>query len=203
MFSKPKLYTCLDDIIISSFFKILDTKDMKYMFKDSKLHKKYEGLANKNWMDIYDEYLDVTENSESVNYFRLIDELSYLKLRYKVIGSLIESLNEHNKELVGKELNAWGVIFNIKGTVKDQEENLLRFLRASKNKILRKTSELEEITKREDKKKFNFIEQKMRLTHITGINIDADKMVMTEWIETEKIAEQIIKSRQKEVSRNG
>ena len=198
---QAKIYTSLDDIPVDNFFGVVASKDLKWMYVN-RPRKKHAKIVQETWMKIYDNYIDATQNNESLNYFRLLDEVSYLKHRHKVISALIYSLNEINKEIIGEELVAWGVIFNPKLTVKAQAENLKRFLRAADNKILRKTSELEAISEKDKKEPLNILKQKVELEHIVGIKINTKTMFMSEWIEIVSLAKSILEMK-KQAAQNG
>lgn len=199
----PKIYKSLDDIFVYNFFKLLNTLDMRYLYLKTPPKSKVIHSADvfEVWSSIYNAYLEKIEDSVSINYYKLIDEVSYLEHRYIIIHTLIYSLTESNKKTIGKELTAWGVMFNIKGKVAPQQENLERFLRASTNKILRKKSELDAITNKKGKAvSINILKDKIQLEHITGVKINIHTMVMSEWLEIRALAENISESRKKQTT---
>ena len=199
----PKIFKSLDDIFVYNFFKALETRDMRYLYLKlpPKRKIKHFPLVFDTWAAIYNSYLEKISDNVSMNYYRLLDEVSYLEYRYTIINTLVYTLTESNKKTIGKELAAWGVIFNIKGKVAPQQENLERFLRAATNKILRKKSELETISKKKAKTPpMNILKDKIQLEHITGVKINIYTMVMAEWLEIRALAESISESRKKQAT---
>lgn len=194
----PKPYNSLDDIPVFNFFEIMEKGNYKWLFSKPKkdILNPSKELYNA-WNNLYDDYVEKTQTAETTNYFQLSKLVAELETRYMIISALIHSLDEQNKETIGRELNAWGVIFNIKGKVSAQKENLERFLRASSNKMKRKRSELTTITENDKKKAFNLYKDKITLESATGVKIDVYKMVMSEYIAVHELGVEMIEQRKK------
>ena len=194
------LYTTTEDIPIFNFDKILTTNNYAYLVEGWDYRKEIivPETASKNWNEIYNEYCSKTENNEALIYYALVTELDYLETRFNIVVTLIESLSDHNKESFGRELNAWGFMFNIHGKIEDQIEALQRQLRAAKQKIDIRRNRLE--TMQTDEAPTSLIKQNIKLKRITGLDIDTKKTTVDEWIELHKEAKEIV---QQKNSRNG
>lgn len=191
------LYTTTEDIPIFNFDKILTTNNYAYLVEGWNYRDEVEvpEEAPQMWNDIYNEYCSKTENNEASIFYALVVELDYLETRFNIVVTLIESLSEHNKEAFGRELNAWGFKFNIKGNILDQIENLKRQLRAAKQKIDIRRNRLESM--KSEEVGTSLIKQNIKLKRITGLDIDTKKTTVDEWIELHKEAKEIIDANRK------
>lgn len=203
----PSMYSGLDDITVKIFFDIASNKSYEQMFLSKVVRnvapkiKRLLKRAEMAYIEIYHDYSEAVSTSASKNYYLVLNELDYLRHRFLMLAKLIECLNDENKEYIGKEILAWGFIFNPKGKVKDQMPTLERQMRGAQNKIRRKTSEVEDLEKNMEKSSDGLIKQKLQLQRITELTINIEKTTMKEWIEIKNIAKEIIEA-QKRANRN-
>ena len=197
------IYTSIYEITIRRFYAIIDTGNhylllkvplLKHFFKKEKLLFK--------WLKIYDEFAEKINPRASKSYYLLYNEIENLKVRYAVVASLISSLSERNKDIIGKELRRWNFLFNDGKPVADQIDDLERQLRGAKSNIIRKQSEFDEIARKANKERRNIVKELLELEHMTGVRLSQDN-TMGELLELREIAQDIIKSKKKALKRNG
>lgn len=199
-----KIYGTLNTIPVYNFYKIVEENDVRYVIKNWRKKKKDIKIpeqAKISWDNIYDEYNKKTKNKELDTYLYLTNEVSHLETRYFFVSGLIHRLSEANKKEFGKELNAWGIKFNIEESIESQLDLLQAQVRASKNKYIRKNDELSELKGyKSNQKQTSLTKQKIELIHVTGVPINEYKMSMNEWLELIELANEIIKSKSKKQS---
>ncbi len=201
-------YKSLNDITVKVFYDILATQNYVLLYKNVFIKKiasksKYlQQKASNLFVEIYDSYCFKTEDNKTKNFFSLILELQYLNIRYKIVTELMMCLNESNKKEIGKELHRWNIIFHNEKSVYSQKNQLKRQIKAARNKINRKDSELEDLLKKNKKKSQSIFTEKVNLEKLIGISINIEKTTMTEWFELKDIAKEIIENK-KRALKNG
>jgi hypothetical protein len=201
-------YKSLDDITVKVFYDILKSRNYYLMYRYSFMHyiaKNVSKIKNKgylNFQDIYSTYCDKIGDNKSANYFALVNEISHLHMRFNIVKQIVMRLNESNKHFLGKELHRWNFIFNPKEKVINQREQLIRQLKASINKLKRKNNELDSITEKNEQSTKTVYTEKINLEQIIGVTIDLEKTTMSEWLELQTIAKDIVKQKNKAV-KNG
>lgn len=136
------------------------------------------------WDDLYNEYFQLTSNSEHQQYFRLVLEVRWLKNRLIYAPILIDlafKTPEKERKLVFDELKKWKL--NIK-TEKDLEK-AAAILNNSKTKIKRKESELQELNEKNEKLSTNKISlesQAVKIYKRIGLKPDIFKDSVLTWL---------------------
>ena len=185
------LYNSTGNLPIYNFDKIVRNNDYRYLVigwnerDDIELPKEVDNV----WQEIYNEYCVKTENNEALTYYALHNEVSYLETRLEIIIALIENMTEDNKEEFGRELNAWGVKFNIKGSIASQIPNLKTALRGAKQKYDIRLEKLNGM--KSDDEPMSILRQIIKLDRITGIKINIKTDVVDYLIEVNKEAAEI------------
>jgi len=196
------LFLGIGDMPIYNFDKILKTNNLSYMVVDWNERKEIKPPeeAVKKWEGIYNKYCELTADNETLTFYSLNSEISYLEMRYLAIISLVENLCEAYKKEIGLRLNKWGIPFNIKGKIKPQLELLKRHIRIAEQNIKIKQRKLKEL-KKDDDEGSTILQQKIRLERITTLKIDLRKTSVEEWIELHNEAKSIVEQQKK--ARNG
>ena len=159
-------YKSLNDITVKVFYDILLSQNYVLLYKNiftQKIALKSKYLQQKTsnlFAEIYDSYCYKTEDNTTKNFFSLILELQYLNIRYKIVTELMMCLNEANKKEIGKELHRWNIIFHNEKSVYSQKNQLKRQIKAARNKINRKDSELQDLLKKNEKKSQSIFTEK-------------------------------------------
>lgn len=191
------LYNSTGNLPTYNFDKILRNNDYRYLVigwnERDEIEQPEEG--KEVWNSIYEEYCKKTENNEALSYYALYNEVSYLETKLTVIIALIEGITEANKKDFGREINAWGIPFNIDGNVLDQLPLLKRHLKGLKQKYDIRLHKLENMKK--DEEPISILKQKIRLERITGLKIDLRTCVVDEWIEINKEAVEIAEAQRR------
>ncbi len=201
-------YKSLNDITVKVFYDILTSRNYYLMYryafmrKIAKIVPKLTQIGYDGFQNIYGIYCDKIGDNKSANYFALMNEVSYLHMRFNIVKQIVTRLNEVNKHFLGKELQRWNFIFNVKESVKKQKEQLVRQLKASMNKLQRKNSELQTILEKQETKSKSVYTEKINLEQIIGVTIDLEKITMSEWLELNDIAKEIVRQKNKAV-KNG
>lgn len=192
------LYKNTGDIPIHNFDKILRGGDYRYMLRSWNEYEEvlHMPIETKNvWREIYDSYCQKTVNNESLTYYALCNEVSHLETRLAIVIILIENITEENKKAYGKELNAWGIAFNIDGNIKDQLPRIKKQLKTAKQKYEIRKNKLDNL--KSDEEPTSLLKQKIRLERITGIKINTRECVVDEWIEINNEAKEISEASKK------
>ena len=176
------LYLGTSDLPIYRFDKIQSTNNLAYMIIDwnERDEVKIPEGANELWEQIQEVWHEKTSNNEAMIRNALVSEVDYLERRLYAISVLIHSITEKNKKAFGEELNAWGVKFNAKKTVKSQLKDLNRQVRAAKTKIGLKQSDLEQMNT--DDAPMGILKQKIKLERALGLKIDIKTTPVDEWL---------------------
>lgn len=176
------LYLGTSDLPIYRFDKIQSTNNLAYLIIDwnERDEVKIPEGANELWEQIQEVWHEKTSNNEAMIRNALVSEVDYLERRLYAISVLIHSITENNKKAFGEELNAWGVKFNAKKTVKSQLKNLNRQVRAAKTKIGLKQSDLEQMST--DEAPMGILKQKIKLERALGLKIDIKTTPVDEWL---------------------
>ena len=192
------LYLGTSDLPIYRFDKIQQTGNLAYLVMDWDERKeiKVPEAAQTLWESIEDVWHEKTSNTKSMMYFKLVNEVDYLEKRYTMLSTLIYGISEANKEDYGKEINAWGFKFNIKGKIRPQIKDLERQLRAAKTKISVKQNELKNLTN-SDKKGFSLLKQKIKLERVLETKVNLKETPVDEWLELFNEAEELIEQKRK------
>ena len=187
------LYLGTSDLPIYRFDKIQQTGNLAYLVMewDERKEIKVPEAAQTLWGSIEDAWHEKTANNESKTYYAIVNEVDYLEKRYTMLSTLIYGLSEANKEEYGREINAWGFKFNIKGKIRPQIKDLERQLRAAKTRIVVKQNELKNLTN-SDKKGISLLKQKIKLERVLETKINLKETPVDEWLELFNEAEELI-----------
>lgn len=175
------LFLGIGDIPIYNFDKVLKTNNMSYMVVGWNERVDFEYMPINTmikWREIYNEYCKRTSNNEALTMYSLSCEIGYLEMRYVVIHNLIYGMSEANKKEFGKELNAWGIPFNIDGNILKQLPQLERQLRIAKQNLDMKNRKLKDLRgddNDDDAEEFSFLKQIIIIQEQLGIKIDIKK----------------------------
>lgn len=171
-----KLYLGIGDMPIYNFDKILQTNNLSYMVVDWNERKEIEipKDANERWEEIYNEYCKITANNDALTFYSLNCEVLYLETRFYIVSNLINGLSEINKESFGRELNAWKIPFNIKGSIKKQAEQLKRHLRIAEQNLNMKKRKRDAL-KNDDVEETTLLKQVIIIQEQLGVKIDIRK----------------------------
>ena len=202
-----KVYSSCDLLPISLFHEILKTSDYTLLYQD------YENLKKKPiteeiyalWEDIYDEYLGLIKDETIRYYFELEKEVLYLNRRYETAFFMIKQISDGVLDMnlivaYVNELSKWGYVIDLSKDLDDELNKAVRQLKASRNTINLRESELKELKKSMDKNvgSMSLIEQAARLEQGLGReNIDIDKTVVTKWFILLNLLEEINRAKRK------
>lgn len=155
------------------------------------------------WKEIYNEYCDISDNTDSQEYLRSVGQLNELDQKYRFCLILVEIiLTTTDKEILQKtfkELSAWGFAFN-QSKMDTELDRFMVWLRSIKSQMNFINAELESHLK-SNTHPIRLEKQQVKLERATGRNdIDLKKCSVAKWLEIIKDAEEI--ARLKEKSKN-
>ena len=179
--STKSIYTDLDDLPIYNFMKCVKG-ELKYMHEERR--GKVTRKLRKKWDKLYNKYCELTYTNETLNYYKLVGEIDYLVNRERICKILISSiLKTPLKDCLPliNELSEWGLSINIKNNLKEEINRCILILNNSKNKIERKTNELE-LIKNKPVEEISLQAQKAKLHRLLSINVDLKSTSVTEWL---------------------
>lgn len=171
-----KLYLGIGDMPIYNFDKVLNTNDYRYLLVkwDERKEVEVPESANDRWKKIYNEYCERTAGNEALDFYSLSCEVAYMQMRFVIVSHLVFGLSEATKESYGKELNAWRVPFNTKGSIKKQIPNLERYLKILKQNLDMKSRKLSAL-KDKNVEQTTLLKQVIIINEKLGVKINIKK----------------------------
>jgi hypothetical protein len=202
-------YKNCDELPIYNFYKVLEEKDFNYLYPNFDGYNAVEKHQDieKEWKRIYKEYLVLSGDKTTLEYYELIGDVMYLTTRYKVVSALLTILatSAMEKEVISlyvAELKSWEYVINTNNSFEKEMEKMVVQLKQSENKIRIKESKLEELKKENSSgENFTLIQQQVKLEQALNRNeIDVKKVSVSKWIvmmnEVKEIKEQQLKQQQ-------
>ena len=166
-----KYYRNCDEIPIYNFYKVLQEKDYNHLYPEFDGYNSVEHHDDieKTWKKIYDEYVDLSGDKTTMQYYELMGDILHLTTRYKVVSALLTILATSAMEkevtlLYIAELKSWDYVINTKNPFEKEIEKMVLQLKQSENKIRIKESKLEELKKENSSgESFTLTEQQVAL----------------------------------------
>lgn len=186
-----RYYRDCDSLPIYNFHKILETKNLNYLYLD---YDEYEDIESdkdlsETWSSIYEEYLKLTNDNTTLMYYELTEEVLYLETRYKVAFTLINNLVNipMTDEFVFaycQELSKWKFKIDLEKDLGEELDKAIKQLKASEVRLKLKQKELKDlIDKNNDGESLSLVKQVVKLEQGLGRNnIDPKTTSVTKWI---------------------
>lgn len=200
------IFTGTHDMFIYNFEMCLIKDDLRYMVigwnerDDVELPENIEEV----WFEIFNNYCSKTRTADSDMHYSVINELSYLTLRHKILVELFASINEKNRKEFAVEIRGWGFRIDDNKLLFEQQSNFEKQFRAANQDIELKQSELDKLREtNEQGEPANLFKRKIRLERITDLKIDIRTCVLDEWIEINNEAESINEEYKKQAVNHG
>lgn len=186
-----KYYRNCDELPIFNFYEILKTKNYAYLYLD---YDGYDDMVAKDnfqdvFQDIYEEYVNLIGDNTTLIYYELIKDVLYLETRYKVVSSLMKNMTstpmnkETRKAYIGA-LRKWRYKIDEKKDFGDEMIRVVRQLKASKNALKIKQSELKALREKNDNgSNLTLVQQEVKLEQaLSRNNVDTKKTSVTKWV---------------------
>ncbi|MEN8122202.1 MAG: hypothetical protein ABFS35_17785 [Bacteroidota bacterium] len=183
-----RLHTSCSTLSIYAFDKISDKSDLRYLVigwnEFDKVNIDQE-KANEIWQDIFNEYIELSDDNKIAMYYATLMEVSQLKARKYTVNKLLDRLvNITDKEMIDAyifELNKWKFRINKDKPLKDEMVRMYAQLRATNNKINLKEDELKNY--KQEGESLSLTEQVVKLENATGrALIDPKTTSVEKWI---------------------
>ena len=100
------------------------------------------------WEILYNNYCELTANSETSRYYRLIGEITWLENRLIYVPEIINLILKtplNDRKHLFNELKRWKLYINISKNLEKEINIVLSALNNSKTKLKRKLNELEDL----------------------------------------------------------
>lgn len=198
--SVERLYRNCDELPIWNFDQLISGKGFEWLIYDYDGYGDYEldeEKCNSIFEKIKEEYFENSQNQDSINILVLEAEIDYLTRRYSIIYALLEVMkdgcSEKNKSILIGELKRWRYYINERKSFKQEIKRLIKQHESSKTLINRKQSELENLVNT-GSKKITLLRQKIKLQRTLSMQMDLKKISVTEWLEINKEAEEVIQN---------
>lgn len=103
-------YKSCDTLPIYNFYKILNTKDLKWLIKgyDGEEQQADEDKLIELWENVYEEYIDLLGNKGINKKMVVVNQLSKMEMEIRIVSSLIKIYSEHKYEEIGDQIDQWG-----------------------------------------------------------------------------------------------
>lgn len=221
-----RYYRNCNEIPTYNFYKTVEKKDLRYLYVDfdeyndidfpplkfyenvdekllteaQKEEKRISDLLSENWQDIYDEYLELTDDRNSLYYYELIGEINRLKVIQKIVEDITELLLNNNfsedfQKLFTLEMKKFGYEIDKNQPFADEVIKVKNRLKRANTKIAIKESELDELKKGQEGKSLTLTEQEVKMEQALRRNeIDTKKIVIAKWIAMMKEVKIIIEA---------
>lgn len=198
--SVERLYKNCDELPIWNFDQLISGKSFEWLIYDYDGYGNYElneKECNTLFETIKEEFFAKSQNQDSINILMLEAEIDYLTLRYTVVYGLLEVMkggcSEKNKPSLISELKRWRYYIDARKSFKQEIKRLKNQHDSSKTLINRKQSELENLVST-GSKKITLLRQKIKLQRTLSMQMDLKKISVTEWLEINKEAEEVIQN---------
>lgn len=200
-----RYYRNCNEIPTYNFFKTVEKKDLRYLYVDFDEYNDIKLIPEleKAWEDIYDEYLDLTDDRNSLYYYELIGEINRLKVIQKIVEDITELLLNNNfsedfQKLFTLEMKKFGYEIDKNQPFIDEVIKVKNRLKRANTKIAIKEAELDELKKGQEGKSLTLTEQEVKMEQALGRNeIDTKKIVIAKWIAMMKEVKIIIEANKK------
>lgn len=186
------LYKSCADLPMHNFNEVRKTGDFSWLVVGYDGYKKVKGLndkkAKKRWDDIQEDYLQLTKNNTTIQYFELIVDQSDLRVRYEHAKAILTQLEERPsidpeiKKAYIQELREWRFYLNEGKSFEKEIERLVRQLKAVKMKIKMMGDEIDSAERK--RPSMNLVKLKVDVQNIIKRDIDLKKISVEEWVYT-------------------
>ena len=190
--SEKSYYSSTEDITVERFYRILQTKDYRYMVKgwqkgdDLELSEEEIIDLSKSFSDIKDGYTDSLSGGKGLSDLFILGQIGDLEVEVMVVGSLISILHKHSSEAIKSELREWKYPDDVEGAFKKLKSTKFRLkMMKSKNKHLLESDQDDSEVQYDLYKDVVMLEQALGYQ-----NIDPTTMVLAKWVEYIKVAEE-------------
>lgn len=200
-----RYYRNCNEIPTYNFFKVVEKKDLRYLYLDFDEYNdiKVTDVLSKTWDDIYDEYLELTDDKNSLYYYELIGEINRLRIVQKIVEDITDLLLNNNfsedfKRMFTLEMKKFGYEIDVNKPFVDEVINIKNRLKRANTKIAIKEVELEELKKKDSDKGLSLAEQEVKMEQaLSRNNIDTKTIVIAKWIAMMKEVKLIIEANKK------
>lgn len=184
------VYRNCEELSIYLFHKILDTGNMMFLVKgyddgEQLKHPIKEDL-NKVWEAIYTEYTDLTDDNQSLHYFKLKTRVVFLETRMYFVNFLIlqmaeRDMDEQTQKEYADAIREWDVPYVGDEKKISELEKAQRYIKLSTNELGIKKKELENMNSAE--KPVPLIKQVVMAEQALGRNqIDPKTTSVAKWV---------------------
>jgi len=174
--SEAYYFKSCDTLPIYNFYKILNTKELKWLIKDYDEDDEIEDEKLITlWEDIYEEYIDLLGEKAVTKKSVAINQLQKMELEIRIVSSLIKMYIDRKFDEIGEQIDEWGYDKNdLEKSIKKLESLKFRM------DILKSKTDVKE----DEEVKYDLYNDIVSIETIlgNGINIDPHKTVVSKWV---------------------
>lgn len=163
--------------------------------------------VQKNWQNIYQQFIDRTHTNEELRIYLLQGEVTRLKNRYNVCSLMLKTLLNGRppsiQALYINELHKWNIVIDVKKPLIEECKKAQRQLRHAKTKIELLKQELEEIQQGKKEKMQDYTLTALKIKAKVAINIDVELNTtsMDEWLTIWEEIKQISEAQERQLAK--
>lgn len=155
----------------------------------------------KIWERIFNEYCEISNNSESQEHLRQLAELDEMEKKYVfcslILSELITTDDMEVQQLYFKEMSAWGFAFN-RGSPEKEMKRARVWLKSIKTRINLLSADVKGYRSKQTKPE-RLEKQQVKLERLSGRNeIDVKRCSVAKWVEIIKDAEAMAREKEKQ-----
>lgn len=182
-------YDSCDNLPMYNWIKIKKTEDLSWLLVGYSKAKKNAVLPIELgcvWEEILTEYEEVTRSDKTEDYYETVIDISEAQKRVAIASLLLSrvEIKQHNKEIFNgyvKELNGWGIHFNVKEPIETSIKKAERQIKAAQMKI---NTMMKEKQSHENGTKVNktpILKIKGRVENIIKRHLNFKELSVSEW----------------------
>lgn len=147
-----RIYQNCEELSIHLFHKVVETGVLLWLIEGYSEGKQFNPKENllQVWENIYKEYCDLTDDNQSLTFFKLNQRIIYLETRiymcHALVLQMVERRGSMSKEIVAQyieNIRSWGVPYRKEKYDAGELEKVIRFLRLTENELGLKKNELQ------------------------------------------------------------
>lgn len=198
-----RYYLNCSEMPIWNFHQLSKTMDYRYLAKSQEIEDVDQIPIDspKIWESIFNEYCDISDNTESQEHLRQVAELDELEKKYITTSMLFDGAIEIEDESIRQkyldELSQWGFSFN-NGNFEKEIKRVETWLKSVKTRMGMLSADIKEYKNRKSGPE-SLERQQVKLERASGRNeIDVKRCSVAKWLEIIKDTEKVAREREKQ-----
>lgn len=193
-----KIYNTCDELPIYFFYKILDEKELGFLYKNyngKELTAKERAIAQDAFNNIIYEYSELTFSRKILNKFNAEVKITCMDFRYNASKKVLLLYNVDGDFNVLEILNKLGFSISKDGDIESQINRVIKQLKGLQNKIKIEKANYLKINKVKDEIKSNLEDQAtaLEMSLKVGYQLNTRVITVAKWISLNNAQNKIAK----------